>query len=176
MKEHLRSVGQPVFHLAPTDPSRFEERRFPVFAADISRTGYYGFPASSEGIVKIANHGIGRTMHPEAAEREVQDAESAALHAFLAEWLPELEPAAIPSTRVCVYCDTHDQHFWIAADPERPGLVVAAGGSGHAFKFTPLLGEWIADALEGKVIERFGWRSPARGKGEERARHQTRPA
>jgi glycine/D-amino acid oxidase-like deaminating enzyme len=176
MKDHLRSVGQPVFHLAPTDPSRFGERRFPVFAADISRTGYYGFPASPEGIIKIANHGVGRAMHPESGEREVQEEESLALRAFLREWLPELAPAAITSTRVCVYCDTHDQHFWIAPDPERLGLVVAAGGSGHAFKFTPLLGEWIGDAVEGKVIPRFGWRSPSPGAGEERARHQTRPA
>jgi len=172
MKDHLRSVGQPVFHLAPTDPSRFAERVFPVFAADISRTGYYGFPSTGEGIVKIANHGVGRDMHPESGEREVRGEESVALRAFLGEWLPGLAPAAIASTRVCVYCDTHDQHFWIAPDPERPGLVVATGGSGHAFKFTPLLGEWIGDALEGKVIERFAWRSPCHGKGEEQARHQ----
>ncbi len=171
-KDLLRSVGQPVFHLAPAAPSRFAETTFPVFAADISRTGYYGFSATGEGRVKIANHGAGRAMHPEALERAVTPEETLRFRAFLGEWIRELEAAPIAETRVCVYCDTLDQHFWIDSDPERRGLVVAAGGSGHAFKFTPLLGEWIADALEGKVIDRFRWRSPSPGKGEERARHQ----
>ncbi|MEX2143340.1 MAG: hypothetical protein WD740_02000, partial [Anaerolineales bacterium] len=46
-------------------------------------------------------------------------------------------------------------------DPERPGLLVSAGGSGHAFKFTPLIGRITADVLEGKpnrYAARFAWR------------------
>jgi sarcosine oxidase / L-pipecolate oxidase len=179
-KECLRSVGQPVFHLTPADAARFSESLFPVFAADISRTGYYGFPSTAEGVVKIANHGVGRLMHPEAREREVTQEENASFRTFLGEWVDELREAPLIQTRVCVYCDTWDQHFWIAPDPERPGLVLAAGGSGHAFKFAPLLGPWIADAVEGTVIERFRWRAPSPGpspgpppaRGEERARHQ----
>jgi glycine/D-amino acid oxidase-like deaminating enzyme len=57
--------------------------------------------------------------------------------------------------------------------PGRSGLVVASGGSGHAFKFAPLLGDWIADAVEGvgnPDLARFAWRQPARRKTEE-ARH-----
>src|SRR6185436_10653736 len=61
----FRTVGQPVFHLRPSDPAPYQPARFPVFGADIARTGYYGFCANAEGIVKIANHGIGRVMHPE---------------------------------------------------------------------------------------------------------------
>ena len=38
---------------------------------------------------------------------------------------------------------------FIGSDPGHPGLVVASGGSGHGFKFAPLLGDWIADAVEG---------------------------
>ncbi|MBL0192751.1 MAG: FAD-dependent oxidoreductase [Myxococcales bacterium] len=60
----LRSVGQPVFHLAPRDPSPFGTARFPVFGADIAQTGYYGFPVQPNGVVKIANHGVGRDVDP----------------------------------------------------------------------------------------------------------------
>jgi glycine/D-amino acid oxidase-like deaminating enzyme len=169
-KDFFRPVGQPVFHLAPSDPSRFGEKLFPVFTADISRTGYYGFPVTRDGIVKIANHGVGRPMGPDSRGRQVTPEETTALRTFLRHWIGELAAAPIISTRVCVYCDTWDQHFWIAPDPERPGLVVAAGGSGHAFKFAPLVGGWIADALEGKVIERFRWRTAAGARGEEQAR------
>jgi glycine/D-amino acid oxidase-like deaminating enzyme len=62
---------------------------------------------------------------------------------------------------MCLYCDTWDGDFWIGRDPERQGLVVAAGGSGHAFKFAPVLGGLAADALEGTenaYSERFAWR------------------
>jgi glycine/D-amino acid oxidase-like deaminating enzyme len=172
----FRTVGQPVFHLASPGGARYGEGEFPVFTADIARTGYYGFPQTQGGIVKIANHGKGRAMHPEAAERDVTTDEQSALRAFVGEWLGELVPAPIVSTRVCVYCDTWDEHFFIAPDPDRPGLVVAAGGSGHAFKFAPLIGEWIAEALEGNVIERFRWRTPrfgvAKEVGQEQARHR----
>jgi glycine/D-amino acid oxidase-like deaminating enzyme len=44
---------------------------------------------------------------------------------------------------------------------EREGLVVAAGGSGHAFKFSPLIGRLIADVAEGRpnrFAHRFAWR------------------
>ncbi len=98
------------------------------------------------------------------------------LRAFLRDTFPGLADAPIVATRVCVYCDTWDGHFWIAPDPEREGLVVAAGGSGHAFKFAPVVGDVIADAVEGAaspLLDRFRWRTgapPARA--EEAARHQ----
>lgn len=173
MAEHLRSIGQPVFHLASPAGRDFGPEAFPVFAADIARTGYYGFPAR-DGVVKIANHGAGRAADPSSAvERTVSEEQTEALRAFLAASISSLADAPIASTRVCVYCDTWDQHFWIAPDPDRKGLVVAAGGSGHAFKFAPLLGEWIADAVDGEVIDRFRWRPETRpARGQERARRQ----
>ncbi len=159
---HLRPVGQPVFHLKPTDPVPYRATRFPVFGADIARTGFYGFPVTSDGRVKIANHGVGRVVDPSSdTDRTVQPEDEAALRAFLRETFPGLAGAPIVHTRVCVYCDTRDGHFWIARDPDREGLTVAAGGSGHAFKFAPLLGDWIAGAALGEddpLLTRFRWR------------------
>ena len=60
-----------------------------------------------------------------------------------------------------MYCETHDGDFWIAPDPQREGLVIAAGDCGHGFKFAPVLGEIIADAVDGKsnpILEKFRWR------------------
>jgi len=169
---HLRSVGQPVFHMAPADPAPYQAARFPVFGADIARTGYYGFPVTAAGRVKIANHGVGRAVYPGSAEVTPDD--EAAFRAFLRETFPGLAEAPIVYTRVCVYCDTWDGHFWIAPDPDREGLTVAAGGSGHAFKFAPVIGDVIADAVEGgPVMDRFRWRPEARpSRSDEAARHQ----
>jgi sarcosine oxidase / L-pipecolate oxidase len=72
-----------------------------------------------------------------------------------------------------VYCDSWDGHFWIAPDPARQGLVLATGGSGHAYKFAPLLGDLIADAVGGRVQPRFRWRPEIRPPRTEEAARAT---
>ena len=169
-KKFFRSTGQPVFHLKPDQPELFVPERFPVFGADISTTGYYGFPLNDDGVVKVANHARGREMSPESLERAVTPQEEANLREFLAETFPALANSPIVYTRICLYCDTYDGHFWIAPDPERGGLVLATGDSGHGFKFAPILGEIIADAAENKpneFLKTFRWRpevGPTAGK------------
>ncbi|HXX41506.1 MAG TPA: FAD-dependent oxidoreductase [Chthoniobacterales bacterium] len=156
----FRATGHPVFHLKPTNPELFVPDRFPFFGADISTTGYYGFPLN-QGVVKIANHGRGREMSPDSPERVVSAGEETDLREFLSSAMPALADAPIVYTRVCMYCDTHDGDFWIAPDPERDGLVIATGDSGHGFKFAPVLGEIIADAVEQKEnrwLKKFRWR------------------
>jgi glycine/D-amino acid oxidase-like deaminating enzyme len=156
----ILAVGQPVFHLRPSDPALFDASRFPVFGADIAKTGYYGFPVTADGVVKIANHGAGVTVGSDG-ERVVRPEHEAALRAFLPTAFPALADAPIVARRLCVYGDTLDGHFWIARHPERPNLVVATGGSGHAFKFAPVLGALIADIALGiphPLAHRFRWR------------------
>jgi sarcosine oxidase / L-pipecolate oxidase len=164
-KRFFRATGQPVFHLKPLEPEMFTPMHFPVFGAEITTTGYYGFPINRDGVMKIANHGSGREMSPESSDRFVTSEDETNLREFLALTFPSLADAPIVYTRVCMYCDTHDGHFWIARDPKREGLVVAAGDSGHGFKFAPVLGEIIADAAEGKdnpLLEKFRWRPEVR--------------
>jgi glycine/D-amino acid oxidase-like deaminating enzyme len=171
-REFFRASGQPVFHLRPRQSELFAAERFPVFGADISTTGYYGFPLNRDGIVKIANHGPGREMSPESPQRDVTSEEEQNLRSFLSSTFPALADAPIVYTRICLYCDTNDGHFWIAPDPERPGLVVAAGDSGHGFKFAPVLGEIIADAIEEKsnsFLQKFRWRPEIRAGGDKEA-------
>jgi glycine/D-amino acid oxidase-like deaminating enzyme len=170
----LRAVGQPVFHLRPSDPSLFKATRFPVFGADISRTGFYGFPINRDGVVKIANHGVGITIAPGDARPDVTDAHEAALRAMLRDTFPALYEAPIVERRLCVYCDTVDENFWIARDPNRSNIVVATGGSGHAFKFAPVLGDLIASiALDEPhpLAHKFRWRPEVSASGREAARH-----
>ena len=171
----IRAVGQPVFHVRPPDPALFAAARFPVFGADIARTGYYGFPVTADGVVKIANHGAGLALDPaeHTAPREPSAVQEAHLRAMLAESFPVLADAPIVHRRLCVYGDTVDGDFWIAHHPDEPGLVVASGGSGHAFKFAPVLGDLIADIALGvphPLAHRFRWR-PGAPAGAEAARH-----
>src|SRR5207302_7749320 len=173
-RNFLRASGQPVFHLKPDKPELFTPEHFPIFAADISTTGYYGFPLNREGVVKIANHGPGREMSPDSPERAVTKEDESKMRELLSDSLPALANSPIVFTRICFYCDTHDGNFWIAPDPERSGLVIAAGDCGHGFKFAPVLGEIVADAVEEEpnpILQKFRWRPEVRaGSGTDVAR------
>ncbi len=161
---HLQDVmwatAQTVFHFQPQDPRPFTPPQFPVWGADIGKTGWYGFPANADGLVKVANHGPGRQVKA-SDPRSLPAGEEDRYRAFLRETFPSLAAAPLHSTRVCLYCDTFDGAFWIDHDPAHPNLIIAAGDSGHAFKFTPVMGEIIADVVERKPnpwANRYRWR------------------
>ncbi|HSR41492.1 MAG TPA: FAD-dependent oxidoreductase [Longimicrobiales bacterium] len=163
---HLREVmwatGQPVLHFRVQEPGRWQPPAFPPWAADIANTGWYGFPALDDGTLKVGHHGRGRRTDPDGA-LVVEAEHEARCRRFLRDALPALADAPLIASRLCLYCDTFDSDFWIDRDPDREGLVVAAGGSGHGFKFAPVLGGIIADAAEGREnrwAPRFRWRPP----------------
>ncbi len=174
----LRATAHPIYHFRPPSRRLYLEGLFPVFTADISNTGWYGFPMNRDGIVKIANHGMGQEKDP-AGPRDPDSAQAQAqessLRLFLEETFPTLAPLPIAERRTCFYCDTRDEHFWIDRDPDAAGLVVASGDSGHAFKFAPLLGRLIADVVEERpspLHHRFRWRLEDRAaRGQEESRH-----
>jgi len=176
---HLQNVmwttAQTVMHFKPRRPEDFRAPAFPVWAADIAKTGWYGFPANADGLVKVANHGVGRRVRA-SAPRELPPGEEARYRAFLRENFPSLGDAPLHSSRICLYCDTFDGAFWINHDRQIKHLVVAAGDSGHAFKFTPLMGGIIADVVEDKPnpwTQRYAWREPVAGAAD-RARAMNR--
>ncbi|MDX1407774.1 MAG: FAD-dependent oxidoreductase [Saprospiraceae bacterium] len=159
----MHVTGHPVFHLKPSNPRMFEMGRFPVFAADIANSGWYGFPLHPrEKVVKIANHGDGVRLHPELDPREVYEEDVEALRGFLHHAIPDLADAPLVYTRRCCYTDTLDGHFWIDNHPEIGQLTVGSGGSGHGFKMAPVIGEMIADAALGgdhRWSSRYRWRT-----------------
>ncbi len=162
------AIGQPVVHFRVQDPAAWQPPRFPVWAADIGRSGWYGFPALDDGTLKMANHGPGRRVHADDP-RTVLPAEEAQFRAFVGQSLPALAGAPIVATRLCLYLRHLRRRLLDRADPARAGLIVAAGDSGHAFKFAPVLGGLIADAIEAKPnpwSPRFRWRTRGRDANE----------
>jgi len=106
-----------------------------------------------------------------------------ALTTFLLTTLPILSsstsstPLQPTRTRLCYYLDTSQGDFLVSYHPtlsqSSRSLFLATGGSGHAFKFLPVLGEKVVDILEGKVggegvdIWREKWAWPVRRRGDE---------
>jgi glycine/D-amino acid oxidase-like deaminating enzyme len=164
-----------VFHFQPhpTQIARYSEAQFPAYCADISQSGFYGFPAHPvDGRIKVGKHDKGYPLHGveptpaviEALRQSILQPEEAKFRNFLRENLPELADAPTLFSRVCLYCDTFDGDFIIDRHPQHQGLIVASGGSGHGFKFAPVIGKIIADVAQNqpnKYQSHFRWRSPS---------------
>lgn len=85
---------------------------------------------------------------------------------FLARCIPDLAERAWTQTRICWYTDTPNSDWLIDYHPKYSGLFVATGGSGHAYKFLPVIGERIVDVMGGIERDDLGkecrekWRWP----------------
>ena len=85
---------------------------------------------------------------------------------FLARCIPDLADRPWTWTRICWYTDTPTSDWLIDYHPKYQGLFVATGGSGHGYKFLPVIGERIADVLQGRDRDELGaelrkkWRWP----------------
>ena len=56
---------------------------------------------------------------------------------------------------ICMYTRTPDDHFIVDRHPTAPNVVLAAGFSGHGFKFTPAIGEQLANLTLDTEAEPF---------------------
>jgi sarcosine oxidase len=97
------------------------------------------------GVVKIGQHAGTATVTAESRTFDPDPTRLEEDRAWAARWLGM--PGDEVRTETCLYTNTPDQDFVI----DRVGpVVVAAGFSGHGFKFVPLVGRMLADlALDG---------------------------
>ncbi|KAI0514894.1 FAD dependent oxidoreductase-domain-containing protein [Xylaria bambusicola] len=83
-------------------------------------------------------------------------AEGAAdLRRALRRMIPWLGDRPFFETRLCWYTDTPTGDWIVDYHPSYKNLFVATGGSGHAFKFLPILGEKVVDCLLGRHPKKF---------------------
>lgn len=105
---------------------------------------WYGFPRT-DGRIKAGVHITkGRATDADDVRREVEEEERAAMRSLIARFMPDAAgPCA--DAGVCMYTNTPDRHFVIDRHPACPEVALFTGGSGHAFKFSLVLGELLAD-------------------------------
>ena len=151
LKLPLTVTKQQVCYYQPTDSERFQPDRFPVFT-EVTPDGefIYAVPAfgafDKGGGVKIARHGRGQVISPDTPERTPDADYSAHIDAYVQERLPELGKTT--HTEVCLYTETPDEDFIIDAHPHCPDLLIAAGFSGHGFKFCALVGRILSELVQ----------------------------
>lgn len=148
----LKVVAQQVSYLRTgDDAARFDLGRMPIFI-DRSRPAgpaIYGLPVFERpNAVKVGDHtgappqrvGVDPELGPEPVDGAWARRTADGARRLLAGLSGEVVAAAS-----CYYTVSPDERFIVDRLPEAPDVIVAGAGSGHAFKFGPLLGEAVAD-------------------------------
>lgn len=137
----------------------------PAWVWELEREGtWYGFPPTARGLKAGMHFQAGRRTDVERVDREVGASETEELRKLFGRYAPGVA-GPLTHTSVCLYTNTPDEDFILDRHPHHPEVGLFAGGSGHAFKFLPVLGAMMADLLTDESpswelspfsIERFG--------------------
>ncbi len=150
----IKITKQEQLFLSPREGrGRYRPEHFPVFAS--MSAGFYGFPVHIQGYIKISDHRKGPLVKAAKAEelRTLSPQFEKSCRRFLKQFLPELANFVDFEGHVCWYDNTPDDDFILDRLPEAPNGFVAAGFSGHGFKFAPLIGKSMAELIVGGKSE-----------------------
>ena len=135
----------------PERPELFTPERFPVFGIWTEEGRYYGFPNYSVPGFKIGkSHHLFQKVDPDTMDREVRPEDEEVLRRFTSRYFP-LAAGELLDRKTCIYTNTPDEQFMIGVLPDQPQVSVAAGFSGHGFKFASVIGEIMADLAQNGV-------------------------
>jgi sarcosine oxidase len=144
----LEVVRKVLLWIGTDDDTLFRRDVFPVYMAETPEGFYYGFPAIDAHGHKFARHDGGEPVpDPANVNRTISTADEADCRQFAARHLPAVN-GPLRHAKVCLYTHTPDRHFVIDLHPRHPNVAIAAGFSGHGFKFASVVGEVLADLAE----------------------------
>ncbi len=154
---------------APLRPEWFTPANFPVFILDVPEGKYYGFPMHGIPGLKIGLlHHLREITDPDRVDRQIHPQDEAVLRTCASRYFPEGAGETL-ALKTCLFTNTPDEHFILDLYPGALQVALAAGFSGHGFKFCSVVGEIMADlAGQGSTrhdismfrLARFGVRFP----------------
>ena len=166
-------VFRQTLHWFPAPAAAYEPGKFPIFLwmhGEAQEDYFYGFPQlPGSGGIKVASERYAVPTTPEACDRRVAAAESAAIFERHVRGRLRGVSAQPMKAAACLYTVTPDAGFLIDSLPELPGVLLASACSGHGFKHSAALGEAIArnilDEVDAKsALTSFGMHRFLHGK------------
>jgi sarcosine oxidase len=147
----IRVTKQDVFFFGPAGgDASFGSDRLPTWV-DYD-AAFYGVPGIDGRGPKLAPDRYGPVFDPSLGERIVDPDSTRLARAYAARRFPALANQPIVETRVCQYETTPDSHFIIDRHPDLDNVWIVGGGSGHAFKHGPRIGEYVVERLGGAPV------------------------
>jgi len=147
---------QVVLWAQPPRPELFQPGAFPVFNLEAPEGRFYGCPVYAVPGFKIGKyHHRRENVDPARVDREIHPEDEAVLRQGIRRYFPDADGPAL-AMKTCMFTNSPDEHFIIDAlpggdaYPETENVYIAAGFSGHGFKFASVVGEIMTDlALDG---------------------------
>jgi sarcosine oxidase len=134
--------------LQPSRPELFTPDRFPVFNLQVDEGRYYGLPIVSVPGFKFGRyHHLEQVTRADQVDRDCHPEDEAILRQFAEKYFPEGSGPTM-ALRACMFTNTPDEHFIVDLHPDYPQVSIAAGFSGHGYKFCSVIGEIMADLAE----------------------------
>lgn len=145
----MRVTRQVIFWFEPRGRADlFRSALLPVYLleSEAQQPVLYGFPFTGheDDGVKVALHGSDEVCTADNVVREIRDTDESTIRGRLAAALPLLAGRLLKA-ETCLYTMTPDENFIIDRHPEFRQITLAAGFSGHGFKFATVVGEILAD-------------------------------
>lgn len=141
----LQPERQVLIWTRPLRPELFQLGAFPIFNLQSPEGQFYGFPVHDFPGFKIGRyHHRDETVDPDAMDRNCHPEDEAVLRQGIARYFPEANGPTL-ALKVCLFTNTPDEHFILDAHPETDRVFIAAGFSGHGFKFCSVVGEIMAE-------------------------------
>ncbi len=138
--------------LQPLDGSLYTPEVFPVFNAYFDEGRYYGFPVFGIPGFKVGRyHHLEEVIDPDSKIKTVTGEDEAVLRSAVERYFPKANGTTM-TLKTCMFTNTPDEHFIVDLLPGNTQVAVAAGFSGHGFKFASVIGEILADlAITGET-------------------------
>jgi sarcosine oxidase len=86
---------------------------------------------------------------PDTSDRWADQSRIDGSRRFVAHRFPLLATAAVAQTHACHYESTSSNNFVIDRHPAMSNVWIAAGGNAEGFKFSPVMGEYVAQRVLG---------------------------
>jgi sarcosine oxidase len=130
-----------------TGGPQFAPAAFPVFILDCPQTGiFYGFPERANEGFKVGKfHHRHETVDPDTIDRSIVPEDVEALTGLERYLSAAMGPPM--GFKTCMFVNSPDEHFILDVLPGHPNVFVAAGFSGHGYKFCSGIGEILADLV-----------------------------
>src|SRR6185436_5080189 len=143
----------------PLRPALFETDVFPIFNLEAPEGRFYGFPSHGGSGFKIGKyHHRRQQADPDQVDRDCHPEDEHVLREGIRAYFPDADGPAL-AMKVCLFTNSPDEHFILDVHPDHPEVLIAAGFSGHGFKFCSVVGEIMArlavESDPGHDIEMF---------------------
>ncbi len=146
----IRTLGHVYYIATPPGDMRFQVPNIPSYNVP-GVTGWPALPQDFRGFrIRTGGH---RGDDPDTSVRWIDAEHHDRPREVLGEFFPALAEQPINETRACHYCGSVSRNFIIDRHPERSNLWIAGGGNAEAFKQGPVLGEFVADRVLGRVAD-----------------------